>query len=236
MAAGLQSRIQVRVVPSIADALIATVFAPTCVSCARVLDAPTRSPVCDTCWSRIGRFPAPGSNLVPFSSTLADVRAIGPFDDVLRDVVHGLKFQGRRTLATRLSPLLAEAAGDLLDAAHAVVPVPLHPWRQWRRGYNQAELLASTLGRPLRHLLRRRRATPPQTALDGHARQHNVRHAFALGGWMPGAADRARRLIKDRTLVLVDDVLTTGATLDACARVLRQAGARDVHAVVVARA
>jgi len=221
---------------SIADALIATVFAPACVSCARVLDAPTRSPMCDTCWARIGRFTTPGSDLGPFLSSLSHVRAIGPFDDVLRDVVHGLKFQGRRTLATRLGPLLREAAGDLLSDADAVVPVPLHPWRQWRRGYNQADLLAVTLGRPVWRVLRRRRATPPQAALDRRARQANVRHAFALGVWMPRAASRARRQIEGRTLVMVDDVLTTGATLDACARVLIDAGARDVRAVTVARA
>ncbi|MBK5296089.1 MAG: ComF family protein [Vicinamibacteria bacterium] len=221
---------------SIADALIATVFAPVCLSCARVLDAPTRSPVCDTCWARIGRFAIPACDLGPRSTTLSHVHAIGPFEDILRDVVHGLKFQGRRTLAARLGPLLREAAGDLLDDADAVVPVPLHPWRQWRRTYNQADLLAATLGRPVWRVLRRWRATPPQTALDRHARQANVRHAFALGGWMPGAAHRARRRIEDRTVVLVDDVLTTGATLDACARVLLDAGARDVRAVTVARA
>ena len=221
---------------SIADALIATVFAPVCLSCARVLDAPTRSPVCDTCWARIGRFVTPAADLGPLSTTLSHVRAVGPFDDVLRDVIHGLKFQGRRTLAARLGPLLREAAGDLLVDADAVVPVPLHPWRQWRRTYNQADLLAATLGRPVCHALRRRRATPPQTALDRHARQANVRHAFALGGWTPGAAGRARRQVEGRTLVLVDDVLTTGATLDACARVLLDAGADEVRAITVARA
>jgi len=221
---------------SLVDALIAAVVAPVCLSCARVLDAPTRSPVCDTCWARIGCFATPACDLGPLCTTLSHVRAVGPFDDVLRDVIHGLKFQGRRTLAARLGPLLREAAGDLLDEADAVVPVPLHPWRQWRRGYNQADLLAATLGRPVWHVLGRRRATPPQTALDRHARQANVRHAFALGGWMPRAADRARRQIEGRTLVLIDDVLTTGATLDACARVLLAAGAQDVRALTVARA
>ena len=221
---------------SIVDALIATVFAPVCLSCARVLDAPTRSPVCDACWSRIGRFATPACDLGPLSTTLSHVRAVGPFDDVLRDVVHGLKFRSRRSLATRLGPLLRGAAGELLDDADAVVPVPLHPWRQWRRTYNQADLLAATLGRPVWHVLRRRRSTPPQTALDRHARQANVRHAFALGGWMPGAEDRARRQVEGRTLVLVDDVLTTGATLEACARVLVNGGAREVRAVTVARA
>jgi ComF family protein len=221
---------------SIVDALIATVFAPVCLSCARVLDAPTRSPVCDTCWARIGRFATPACDLGTLSTTLSHVRAVGPFDAVLRDVVHGLKFRSCRSLATRLGPLLRGAAGELLDDADAVVPVPLHPWRQWRRTYNQADLLAATLGRPVWHVLRRRRSTPPQTALDRHARQANVRHAFALGGWMPGAEDRARRQVEGRTLMLVDDVLTTGATLEACARVLVDAGAREVRAVTVARA
>jgi ComF family protein len=167
---------------------------------------------------------------------LSHVRAVGPFDAVLRDVVHGLKFQGRRTLAARLGPLLCEAGGDLLADADAVVPVPLHPWRQWRRTYNQADLLAATLGRPVWRVIRRRRATPPQTALDRHARQANVRQAFVVNGWLPGAAARARRRIDGSTLVLVDDVLTTGATLDACARVLLDAGAHEVRAIAVARA
>jgi ComF family protein len=222
---------------SIADALIATVFAPVCLSCARVLEAPTRSPVCDACWGRIGRFATPACDLGPLSSmALSRVRAVGPFDAVLRDVVHGLKFQGRRTLAARLGPLLREAGGDLLADADAVVPVPLHPWRQWRRTYNQADLLAATLGRPVWRVIRRRLATPPQTALDRDARQDNVRQAFVVNGWLPGAAARARRRIDGSTLVLVDDVLTTGATLDACARVLLDAGAQEVRAIAVARA
>ena len=209
---------------SIADALIATVFAPACVSCARVLDAPTQSPVCDTCWGRIGRFATPACDLGPLScDSLARARG-RPVRGCAARRHPRAEVPGPSDAGDSTGPLLREAAGDLLDDADAVVPVPLHPWRQWRRGYNQAELLAATLGRPVWQVLRRRRATPPQTALDRHARQDNVRHAFALGGWMPGAADRARRRVEGRTLVLVDDVLTTGATLDACARVLRRRG------------
>ncbi len=220
---------------SLADALIATLFAPTCLSCAVVLDAPTRSPVCDACWRRIGRFTSPGGPRGPISQHLSDVRVVGPFEDVLRDVLHGLKFQGRRTLAVHLQPLLRDAARDMLQNVDAVVPVPLHPWRQWQRGYNQAELLAATLGPPVWNVLCRRRATPPQTSLDADARRANVRHAFAVGGWTPGTAARAKRRVHGRTLALVDDVLTTGATMEACARVLLDAGAREVGAVTVAR-
>lgn len=220
----------------IADGLIAALFAPACVSCARVLDAPTRSPVCDPCWGRIQRFGVPSPDVALESVALSRVRAVGPFDGVLREIVHALKFDRRQSLARRLGPLLLESAGDLLDDVDAVVPVPLHPWRQWRRGYNQAELLADTLRRPVWRVLTRRRATPPQTALHRDERHANVRRAFAPGGWTPGAARRARRRVAGRTLVIVDDVLTTGATLNACAGVLRDAGAREVRALVIARA
>lgn len=162
--------------------------------------------------------------------------AIGPFDEVLRDVIHGLKFQGRRSLATELGPMLREAGAPLLSGADAVVPVPLHPWRQWMRGYNQAALLAATLGLPVWHLLKRTRATPSQSTLDAPARRQNVRKAFASGGWWPGSREAARRRVHGRVVVLVDDVVTTGATLEACARVLRAAGAREVRALAAARA
>src|SRR5690606_9586903 len=97
------------------------------------------------------------------------VRAVGPYDGVLRDVIHALKFEGRRSLAARLGPLVREASRDLLRGADAVVPVPLHPWRQWRRGFNQADLIAAGLGVPVWPVLARTRATRAQSALDGAA-------------------------------------------------------------------
>jgi ComF family protein len=169
-------------------------------------------------------------------TAVSAVAAAGPFDAVLRDIIHGLKFQGRRSLAGGMGPMLREAGAALLADADAVVPVPLHPLRQWRRGYNQATLLAETLGRPVWQVLKRTRATPPQSRLDAETRRRNVRRAFAAGGWWPGSAAAARRRLHGRVVVLVDDVLTTGATLDACARVLREAGARDVRAITAARA
>lgn len=217
---------------SLADAVLAALFAPACLSCGGVLDHPTRSPVCAGCWRRVRRFDGGGYPL----ECLSFVTALGPFEGVLRDVVHGIKFQGRRSLAVQLGPLLRAAAAPALRGADAVVPVPLHPWRQWRRGYNQAALLAATLGLPIWPILRRTRLTAPQTSLDAGARHRNVRDAFALGGWSPGAASRATAKAAGRVLVLVDDVRTTGATLEACGRVLKDAGARDVRAITAARA
>ncbi len=152
--------------------------------------------------------------------------AVGLYDGSLRDIVHALKYDGRRSVARRLGALMRERGADVLDGADAVVPVPLHRRRLRARGFNQAAELGRHLGLPLRHALRRVRATPSQTDLPAGERHANVRGAFAL----------ARRIdVRGARLVLVDDVSTTGATLDACARVLREAGAEDVRALTAAR-
>jgi ComF family protein len=122
--------------------------------------------------------------------------------------------------------MMCEHGTDVLAGADAAVPVPLHRRRLRTRGFNQAAELARHLRLPLCHALRRVRATPSQTDLPAAERHANVRNAFAL----------ARRVdVRGKCLVLVDDVSTTGATLEACARVLRDAGAREVRAVIAAR-
>ena len=131
---------------------------------------------------------------------------------------------------------MAAAGAEVLAGADAVIPVPLHPWRVLRRGFNQADDLAVHLGLPVWRVLRRTRHGPPQASLPAGDRGHNVRGAFGLGPMRrlvnPG---RVRRL-HDRTVVLIDDVMTTGATLDACSGVLLEAGVRSVRALTVARA
>jgi ComF family protein len=158
-------------------------------------------------------------------------RALGPYDGVLRDVLHALKYSGRRSTAPVLADLLRARCADVLDGADGVVPVPLHFRRSWTRGFNQAALVASHLGPPLRHLLRRRRHTAPQAGLSAEARRQNVERAFA-----PSIRALVQpSLVRGSRLVLVDDVSTTGATLDACAAVLKERGAKEVRALVVAR-
>jgi ComF family protein len=171
---------------------------------------------------------------------VAAARAVGPYEGRLRDIIHALKYDGRRTLARPLSALMREAGRDILDGAHAVVPVPLHWLRRRRRGFNQAALLAAGLGLPLCHALRRSKATRAQAGLHATDRLANVGGAFRLA-WRyrwprlrPFAGFAPRRL-DGLVVVLVDDVSTTGATRDACARVLLDAGAREVRALMVAR-
>jgi len=183
---------------------------------------------------------------------LACARSAGVFEGSLRRIVHALKFRGHRSLARPLGRRMCEAGSDVLRGADAVVPVPLHWRRQRERGFNQADDLARALGLPVARVLERRRLTAPQSGLPAARRHLNVRDAFAVRGtatralvarWAPalgrpaGAGwSRVKDRIVGRCLVLVDDVATTGATLEACARVLLDAGAREVRAVTAARA
>jgi ComF family protein len=160
-------------------------------------------------------------------------RSAGEYDGALREIIHAFKYDPRRTLASPLGELLREAGGDLLNEASCAVPVPLHPWRRLHRGFNQAADLAAALPIPVAHALWRWRMTAPQTGLTARARRRNVRGAFRLS---PLLSRRVRSMIAGRIVVLVDDVRTTGATLDSCAHVLKDAGAKEVRALTVARA
>jgi ComF family protein len=235
----------------LADALLTVLIAPECASCGRVLDTPTSGPVCDGCWAATSRTIGPvcdacGDPLASWRVVTPTEgvcrrcrvappafdrgRAAGEYDGTLREIIHAFKYDGRRSLARPLAAMMRTAGSELLRDADFVVPVPLHPWRRLRRGFNQAEDLAACLERPVVAALGRARATRPQSGLTARQRRRNVRNAFRL----------SRRLragvLQNRTVVLVDDVRTTGATLDACARVLKNAGARHVRVLTVARA
>lgn len=156
--------------------------------------------------------------------------ALWAYREPLDAVIQGLKFRRLDYLGRHLAEALSDRLGGALEDFDAVVPVPLHWRRRLARGFNQAQQiahpLARRLGLPLLPALRRARSTPPQTSLGKADRLANLRRAF----WAP----HPRRLHRLR-LLLVDDVATTGATLDAAAAVLRRAGASGVTAVVAAR-
>lgn len=123
---------------------------------------------------------------------------------------------------------MREAGRRVLEDCDCVVPVPLHPWRRMRRGFNQARDLAERLDRPVVGALWRVRATASQMTLAAEARKRNVSGAFMVAPWSAS--------VDQRIVVLVDDVRTTGATLDQCAKVLLRANAREVRALTVALA
>jgi ComF family protein len=155
--------------------------------------------------------------------------ALGEHDGSLREILHALKYGRRTSIASTLATALREPARHVLDGAHAAVPVPLHPLRAWWRGFNQARLIAQGLGLPVVDALVRRRATLRQSALARDDRWTNLQAVIDM---RRGAAARLRAT----TVVLVDDVVTTGATVTACARVLRAHGVAEVRVVSAARA
>jgi len=132
---------------------------------------------------------------------------------------------------------MRDASESILDGCDCVVPVPLHLWRRLRRGFNQARDLATRLDRPVVDALWRVRFTASQMALQAHARHINVRGAFVVSPLLAldvRGAPLYGALIQNRIVTLVDDVRTTGATLDECAKVLLRAGASEVRALTIA--
>jgi ComF family protein len=152
----------------------------------------------------------------------------GAYEGTLRSLIHLYKYGRMTPLHAPLGRLLARAL-PLDERFDAVIPAPLHWRRQWQRGFNQSELLARGIARRLgvpllRRTLRRARATRPQAGLSNSARRDNMTGAFRVRGRLDG-----------RSVLLVDDVMTTGSTAAACAIALKRAGARRVVLLTVAR-
>ncbi len=150
------------------------------------------------------------------------------------ELISRFKYQGATYLAEPLGMLLADLQDEYFSFSNIdiLIPVPLHPRRLRERGFNQSLLLARVISRlkkiPLAcHLLERVRYTPPQTQLSGSEREKNVRGAFCL---------RSNHFLAEKTVLLIDDVFTSGATVNECTRVLKEAGAREVQVLTLARA
>jgi ComF family protein len=207
--------------------------------------------VCAACWAKLSFIAPPfcpklgipfvydpGPGLLSMQA-IADppayqrARAAVRYDDVARALVHALKYQDRTDLAPAMGRWMARAGQEFLEHADALVPVPLHWRRGWSRRYNQSGALARVIGRqsgvPVAGgALRRVRPTQQQIGLSRSERETNVQGAFQV------AADR-RVQIQGRRVILIDDVLTSGATADACARALLRAKAAQVDVLVFAR-
>ncbi len=180
--------------------------------------------MCEACWSSIRTAVALDEHFAA-SHPLSWISAVGTYDGRMKDIIHALKYDRRRSISPRLGAMMRERGAAVLRTADGVVPVPLHPWREYRRGFNQAHDLATHLGVPVVPLLKRVAHTRSQIDLPRHERMQNVRDAFAPAAPLSGCA----------VVVLVDDVSTTGATLESCARVLRAAGVKEVRALTAAR-
>jgi ComF family protein len=234
---------------SAAGAFLSLLYPPHCAHCAAQVEA--RELLCGDCLEKAKRIEPPfcGTCSQPFdgaidgSFTCANCAqrhfhfdcAVSTYlsRGMMRDLIHRFKYQHDYRLRHQLADWLAESLRDARIQARPfdfLVPVPLHPARMREREFNQAAVLAGMLaersGTPVLDCLRRVRYTTTQTRLDRTERMENLRNAFDL---------RKNMSVQGRHLILIDDVLTTGSTVDECARVLRKAGAGSVRVMTVAR-
>jgi ComF family protein len=230
-----------------ARALADVIVPPLCLACRRLLT--THDALCPACWKRIDFIRPPlcdrlgipmpfdtGGTMIS-AAAAADppdydrARAVARFDGVMRELVHDLKFRDHHDARRLFGRWLSEAGAGLLADAELIVPVPLTRGRLLARRFNQAAILALEVSRrtgvraDMTVLLRVRR-TPPQIGLTREQRRQNVAGAFAVAG--------GRHVLAGAKVVLVDDVITTGATAGACARALKRAGAARVDVLALA--
>lgn len=233
----------------LAKAVIGLVYPPSCIACQAATDEPHG--LCAACWSGIRFIERPFCERLgtPFQvalgqpllspAAIADppvfgrARAVAEYDGTASLLVHRLKYNDRLELARALGTMMTRAGAELLTEADVIVPVPLHRWRLWRRRFNQAMALAQVVstgsGLPCDpSLLHRVKRTRRQVGLTKAQRQENLQGAFRV-------PPEARARLKGKRVLLVDDVLTTGATANAAARALLRGGAAAVDVLAFAR-
>ncbi len=222
---------------------------PLCPVCRVPLGQP--GGICAACWARLCFIAPPYCDRlgIPFvydpgpgvlsMQAIADPPAYGRaraavrYDEVARTLVHALKYGDRTDLAPMMGRWMAQAGCELLAGADGLVPVPLHWRRLWARRFNQSAALARAIAQAsgaavMSGVIRKSRSTPQQVGLSRAERAANVQGAFRV-------PREVRVLLSGKRLVLVDDVLTSGATIDTCARALLRAGVANVDVLVFAR-
>lgn len=202
--------------------LLDLLFPRSCVGCGR-----EGSYLCQDCARRLQFFPS----LLPLppGSALDSLFAFAQYDELLKAAIHRVKYKGEFAILFDIAPLLATHLPPSYLKSACLVPVPLHRSRERERGFNQSEVLAKALTKelkiPVQLLLAKQKKTPSQATLKRKERLSNLTNAFSI-------------LHPDQhipsTILLVDDVATTGTTLNECARVLKQHGAKKVFGVVLA--
>ena len=253
---GLEIKTLLERLPTLAAGLLREtlllVYPPMCAGCSRAFYSERSEPFCRDCFIALDLISEPYCPLcgIPFSSEkttnhlcgdcLGSVhrfdraRATGFYQGLIREVIHRFKYGAKTFLVRPLARMLIGPGNELtrMHRIDTIVPVPLHCKRLRQRGFNQASLLARRLGSLLKipvdySSLKRTRWTDPQIGLNRNQRAANVKNAFSL---------KAREKIKGKGILLLDDVLTTGETVNQCVRVLKKdGGAREVVVLTVAR-
>jgi ComF family protein len=233
---------------ALARATLDLALPPLCPACREPVEG---RGLCPACWSKLSFITRPYCERlgIPFAydpgpgilsmEAIADppayhrARAAVRFDDIARALVHALKYGDRLDLAPMMGRWIASAGREILAEADALVPVPLHWRRLWARRFNQSAMLAAAISVESKvpiaaTALKRVKATAQQVGLTRSERAANIQGAFRV-------PQESKAAVAGRRLVLVDDVLTSGATVDGCARALLRAGAANVDVLIFAR-
>lgn len=224
-------------------------FPPSCAECGVLIVEDVG--VCAQCWQKISYIEKPlcdqmgvpfeydpGSELLCAQALAspppyARARYVARYDDVARSLVQKMKYSDQTYLGKFMGGLMVKFGSELLQDSDVIIPVPLHPRRLFMRRFNQASLLAddvsSRSGLPVEHLiLTRKYPTRSQIGLSANERQKNVARAFDVD-------TRHHQMLKGKRVLLIDDVVTTGSTIEACTKTLLQAGANHVNILAFAR-
>jgi ComF family protein len=220
---------------------------PVCLGCKQALGS--HDCLCAVCWRQVAFIRAPlcdrlglpmpydtGGTMVS-ASAVADppdydrARAVARFEGLMRKLVHGMKYSDRHDARRLFGTWMAAAGAEVLADADLIVPVPMHRWRLLSRRFNQSAIIAQEVAAVTGHklqlqLLERVRATPQQVGMTRDQRRLNMSGAFKV------AVERWHE-VEDKRVVLIDDVITTGATINACARALKRAGAAQVDVLAL---
>jgi competence protein ComFC len=233
------------------DDLLDFVYPQYCAICKKYLKREEQD-VCEVCWNSLVILPEsfcaycksffePGDTKCSLCESagktgedynISMVRSLGRFDDYYKELIHRFKYGKKIPLGKRLARRLGRTVNDdsVFSESGFLIPVPLHKSRYRERGFNQSEILADEISKAtglsvLKNVLKRKKNTKDQTNLSREQREENVRGAFVVN---------RPEMIKGKNIILVDDVITTGATLNECARMLKQAGAEKVFGMTIA--
>jgi len=240
-----------RFILDLKDDLLGFVYPQNCPICRNPLKGDEKD-ICEECWKALALLPSP---YCPYCRTFLEIqdkianhpcpnltgskerrilaiRSLGTFDDHYQKLIHRLKYEKKIQLGQRLAQKLGESISEdrCFSGCDMVIPVPLHRARERERGFNQSEVLAEGISRAMgisltKGILKRRKNTKDQTYLNAQQRAENVKGAFVV--------TRPEK-INGKNVILVDDVMTTGATLNECARMLKETGATRVFAATLA--
>jgi ComF family protein len=214
------------------NGLISLIFPPICKSCDKRIDS-GRSVICNACWNALKNVDKDLLSKKEIPENIDEIYAVYLFDDLFQKIVHALKYQGTESIGIEIGKRMSNFINPSLlsEDKSVLIPIPLHPIKHRERGYNQSELIAIGLSEstniPINtKVIKRVKNTKTQTKLSAEERKQNMENAFTIC--------KNFNLKTNKVVILVDDVFTTGATMNSAAMVLRNAGFRKVIGLAAA--